>query len=80
MASKVGKSSSRKNIIKNFYKPTKGNKINAMAIKDSITGVEMSAVDGDFASGYPNEVSEEWYNQVDKYYNNQDKGTFIQSG
>ena len=79
MDSQVAKSSSRKNLIKNFYKPTKGSKINAMTIKDPVTGVELPAFDANFASGYPNEVSEEWYSKVDEYYDSQDKGTFARS-
>ena len=53
--------------------------MNAMAFKDSISGVEMSAVDANFASGYPNDISKEWYSRVDEYYDSQDKGNFIQS-
>lgn len=53
--------------------------MNAMSIKDSISGVEMPAVDANFASGYPNEISKEWYSRVDEYYDSQDKSTFIQS-
>ena len=79
MASKVAKSSTRKNLIKNFYKPAKGSKMNAMAFKDSISGFEMPAVDANFASGYPNDISKEWYSRVDEYYDSQDKGNFIES-
>ena len=75
MASKVDKSH-RKNLIKNFYKSSKGSKVSAMALNDSVAGAAMLAVDADFASGYPSEVSKEWYSKLD---NDQDKSKSIQS-
>ena len=78
MASRAAKSSSRKNLIKNFYKPTNDSKMNAMAINDSITAVKIPT-GINLASGYPMEFGEEWYSQVDEYYSKQDEGRSILS-
>lgn len=76
MTSNAQRSSSRKAIKKTFYKVAKVNKKLSMAVdgKGQAVAGAMPDNSNNIAPGYPNEVSKEWYDKVNQFYQDQDKG------
>jgi hypothetical protein len=74
LASKVVKSS-RNAILKSYSKPAKGHKTSVKGDTVHSAAVAKPVVHpAELDSGYPDELSMEWYNTLNEQYENQDKG------